>query len=323
MGKYCKPLGLAVDGRVAYLLWREYDNRPTPQSSEEWKAREAEGPWQKGRLVAIDAHTGRERWVVRFASDDFLYAPVVMRNGTVVLSTRLMPGKFQHHLLAYSSSGKELWSYSEGDSQTALLPPIAGADGALYALPTDYPESNDLLRFSADGHLDWRVPVKPCLDQRDAGRHTTFPFLLDHGDIILAAEPDYAEDHRDDPYLVRLDGKSGREVWRYRLDTDPLSAPIMDRQGNIYCYTHYQLHAVGKNGGPLWQTRTDVVAGDLHIVGDLIYVAGNIIQPFTLQGNQIKGVDIALYVPGGPGQHYCIGNDWYYKVEGGIQAVRP
>ena len=97
----------------------------------------------------------------------------------------------------------------------------------------------------------------------------------------------------------------------------------MDDSGNVYCYTHYNLHAINPQGAPLWQTRTDVVGGELHIVDGALFVVGNFIQVYTLDGKQVNKDQIGIYIPGDLHQQYCIGDNWYYPGKGFIQAVRP
>ncbi len=293
LGQHDKTIGMAVrDGRV-FLAYSENDHRPQPTDSAGWKARDAEGPWKKGRLAAVDAGSGRELWVAKLG-DQLKYAPVVLANGTIILATRRENGFPERHLVAFSRTGQELWSNADGHKDFGYRQPIAAPDGSFYVTPEEGTTfSNDLLRFDASGKLAWRIPITPCVSDTD-GETEPQPFLYTGNDVIIAAMPDYAAKYREDAYLLRLNARTGKERWRYRLDSRPESAPIIDDAGNIYCYTHQQIHALTPQGAPLWQTSTDVVDGKLQLVDGTLFAVGNFIQPYTLQGRRIEDIGVGL-----------------------------
>jgi outer membrane protein assembly factor BamB len=208
----------------------------------------------KGRLLALDAATGKARWRQRVAPSgtDVVDAPAVA-GGTVYM------GSLDGNVYALDArTGRVKWRYGAG-TQVASAPVVAG--GTVYVAS----QTGNVFRGFRGGHVTalnaatgavkWRRPTKTSINSDLA--------VVD-GVIYLP-----------DDSLYALDAATGRGKWTYKNKTvhNPAVAGDMVYLGN---FQGNEVHAVnaatGKRkwkyttGGPV--TARPLVAGGVVYVGN-------------------------------------------------------
>ena len=151
---------------------------------------------RNGTVVAYD-HDGGVRWRDRHDAD-FVAAPVVAADGTVVVGT--LDGR----VTAYEANGDRRW---ERSTQDGLFPPHAN-DATPFALVDDvvslaHPRGRAYAFSLADGTERWRTSVP---------RRCHRPAVAD-GTVVLTSRGSRTGDDDGSPVLA-LDASDGSERWR-------------------------------------------------------------------------------------------------------------
>ncbi|THA25888.1 serine/threonine protein kinase [Streptomyces sp. RKND-216] len=209
--------------------------------------------WGDGRLYALDARSGGERWSY----------PVGDASATGGVPVRLTPAEDGTVYVCAGSrvfaldaaSGRERWRF---DAPAAFLCPpafVAGpavTGGGVYL--ADYLGTVYAID-AANGHDRWRIATE--------ARHSTEPVVVADGLVHLGSGG----------ALYTLDAVSGTPRWRFAAGGDVVGAPVVSAGrvhfGSADCCI-YTLDAVG--GQLRWKLATQgEITGSPVVVGGVVY----------------------------------------------------
>ncbi|WP_323676181.1 PQQ-binding-like beta-propeller repeat protein [Halorubellus sp. PRR65] len=195
---------------------------------------------RNGTVVAYD-HDGAVRWRDRH-DDDFVAAPVVAADGTVVVGTR------DGRVTAYDADGDRRWERSTPDG---LYAPHAN-DATPFSVDGDvvllaHPRGSAYAFSLADGTERWRTSVP---------RRCHRPAVAD-GTVVLTSRGRRSGGDDESP-LLALDATDGSEVWRTTVPGTVSIGAGVDGDA-AYVGTiggRVSAHAVG-DGGERWVVHLD------------------------------------------------------------------
>ncbi|HEX5566568.1 MAG TPA: PQQ-binding-like beta-propeller repeat protein [Streptomyces sp.] len=209
--------------------------------------------WGDGRLYALEARTGTERWSYP-VGDTSVTGGVPVRllpaeDGTVYVSAG------SRVLAIDGASGAERWRF---DAPAAFLCPPAFAPGAAIAgggvYLADYLGTVYALD-AANGHDRWRIATE--------ARQSAEPVVVTDGMVHLGSGS----------ALYTLDAVSGTPRWRFATGGDVVGAPVVaDGRVHFGSMDHclYTLDAVG--GRLRWKLATDgEITGSPVVAGGVVY----------------------------------------------------
>ncbi|WP_227132735.1 outer membrane protein assembly factor BamB family protein [Halorubellus salinus] len=195
---------------------------------------------RNGTVVAYD-HDGGVRWRDRH-DEDFVAAPVVAADGTVVVGT--LDGR----VTAYDANGDRRW---ERSTQEGLFPPHAN-DATPFAVVDDvvylaHPRGSAYAFSLADGTERWRASVP---------RRCHRPAFAD-GTVVLTSRGSRTGDDDASPVLA-LDATDGNEVWRTSVPgTVSIGAGVDGEVAYVGTIDgRLSAHAVA-DGGERWAVQLD------------------------------------------------------------------
>lgn len=168
-----------------------------------------------GRVVALDAKTGKQRWSLQRSGKNATYSTPCVRDNELILTN------WQHGISAVDAIGGQLrWEKSVFDTTTqqrSIASPVVAGDLVL-----------GIAGFA--GGAKRLVAVRPAERGAEVWRYEaavpqmSTPLVV--GDrVFLATEMGFA---------VWLDAKTGKEIWKKRLDGQFHASPLLIG-GRLYC----------------------------------------------------------------------------------------
>jgi outer membrane protein assembly factor BamB len=299
-----EPKGLTPTPDGVVVTWDVEHSAPPP-----------DGAGTADAVMLLDARTGETRWHAALNGPPSGPAAVGPR-GEVYVTCEFGFNREPPNLYAFSSKGKLLWSdviQDERGNPEALQPPLVGPDGRVYVAPDDGSGPVDLLCYTANGKLAWRKPLRVRYLQR-------IGLTFGKGVVYVAGS---AGCNIGDEHIFALEPRSGKERWRYRLNSAPHCPLALGPDGTLYCAAHNRLHAIDAQGQARWQHEHMWVSPQRLVpLPDRILALASGMEAYTLDGRQIEAASLRL--PHGFHFQAWDGRRYYASSkELGVRAVEP
>jgi outer membrane protein assembly factor BamB len=170
------------------------------------------GSWD-GRLYAIDAATGQQKWAFEGGKDPAIHNQVGFQSSPAVVDGTVYVGSRDAHVYAIdAATGRRKWDYPTSKSWVNGTPAVR--DGVVYAGTSD--SSRFMALDARTGRLRWNFDAKSYVFSSAA----------------LAGEIAYFGSHNGRLYAVNA--KTGTLAWEFQTDASKLDPmKILDADGRL------------------------------------------------------------------------------------------
>lgn len=242
-----------------------------------------------GDVVALDWRTGKLRWRRNVVSAAAMSAIAPAQNGRLLLSAGVAPAQ----IFALRSDGSTAWTYPLPQRASGVADTPIASDGrdfacTMYLVPqnsapfvyVDRPVEQHVIALHADNaRIRWDVVLERGVLRTK--NWAAIPMLAD-GRVYIGSELR--------PYIHALDARTGRLLWKRRLDGLDQSAGVV-KDGVLY---------TGDSSGMMWafNAQTGAVIGSKRfadgfrvgspiIVGHTLIVGSNTGYVFAIPLNDV------------------------------------
>ncbi|MCP4605413.1 MAG: PQQ-binding-like beta-propeller repeat protein [Proteobacteria bacterium] len=181
---------------------------------------------------------GMLRWYFQAAvgKAKIFSSPTLGHDGTIYFGTQ------GQYFFALNQSAKALWNIkTSGDNDST---PAVGNDGTVFFASDD----GKVRAVAPGGNLKWEF---------DAGAPVRAPMAIGHDGTVFAST------YNKSPFLIALDGKDGKEKWRYHIESGDgsfygiQSGALIDSEGYVYFggRDHY-IYCLSPTGKLVWRYKT-------------------------------------------------------------------
>jgi outer membrane protein assembly factor BamB len=268
----------------------------------------------KTSVLAVSS-SGVEQWRVRPEGADYIGFPVIGADGTVYVAASGFHGDKRGYLYAFDPEGTEKWRYSilpeaVGSGINFIYSPAIGQDGTLLFSATG---DSTLRAVGPDGQLRWQYKAEALIGRVVVGADGTVYMSTGDGYVnvltaagelqwrfstgvvpaasvgvevgvqVTAVGPEGTLYVVISGALLAMD-RDGELLWRYDLPVRYGVAPVVDREGQVFCVFPLanadglgMILSLTRSGQEYWrsalgwvsQTRTPLLGAD-----DTLYLMG-------------------------------------------------
>lgn len=197
----------------------------------------------------------------------------------------------QHLVYCFKTDGALKWKHEitgglkvvrGGEGNSACISPVTDGEHVWFKFST-----GDVLCYNFDGKEVWRTNLQERYGKYKVG------FVISATPVLHEDKWLYQVTHEKDPYVVALNKKTGKELWKVRRETDArnecehaYTSPILYKDGDlVQLVSHGSDYVIGydvNTGKELWRSgglQTDPYHKTLRFIASPTAVPGQIVVP--------------------------------------------